>query len=113
MRIRHSLALGLAKQRLFKEAGENFRKVLVVDPLYAGARIGLGKALLTRENIGRGFKNAGKLWMPGNSVIYLKKIWIQPLKYLFGSTKSASQDKLHQQIMFPRCFLAECKKRGS
>ena len=44
-RIGNALALAYAKDKLFKESEDEFRKVLDYDPLNTRARIGLGKAL--------------------------------------------------------------------
>ncbi len=65
-RIRSSLALSYAKRNRFDLAEENFRKVLLVEPLNNRARIGLGKSLCDQGKFWEGLREYDKVKDPGN-----------------------------------------------
>ncbi len=69
-RVRNALALAYARDKLFKEAETEFRKILRFDPLNTRARIGLGKALCDQGKFLAGTAEYEKVRDPGG----LKKL---------------------------------------
>ena len=73
VRIRNSLALGLAGRGHFKQAEEYFRKVLDVEPFNARARIALGKSLCDQGRYWQGIKEYEQVRKPGKFKALLKE----------------------------------------